>query len=241
MGFLMKNDPRTIARDIPGIFDAIFPQLTPGVVAYYNKSAVSSSCQPIPDELVQGATIQHSMLFEFGCAVAEQILRGEKVDIGNCLRIATNRQQRHFDAIIPTSVAPIDVQIALKVGENIVSMLDGITGSSPITISPQIPGFQWIATGAGDFAWDVVIIEAKCTSRNFSAPDYRQVIMYWLLSFAKSIESGSVEWSRAILLNPRQAKYVDIVFNEFLEVISAGRTKVEIFQLFSTVIDDFKR
>lgn len=42
----MQFDPRTVARDIPGVFDEVFPQLTPGVVAYLNKSALTILNRP---------------------------------------------------------------------------------------------------------------------------------------------------------------------------------------------------
>ena len=35
----MQIDPRTVARNIPGIFDEIFPQLTPGIVMHFNLQA----------------------------------------------------------------------------------------------------------------------------------------------------------------------------------------------------------
>ncbi len=60
--------------------------------------------------------------------------------------------------------------------------------------------------------------------------------MYWLLSFAASVERNCAEWSEGVLLNPRSAKYVVLKFDDFLRVISGGRTKVEILQLFSSMV-----
>jgi hypothetical protein len=35
------RDPRTVARDIPGVLEAIFPHLNAGLVTLLNKEAVS--------------------------------------------------------------------------------------------------------------------------------------------------------------------------------------------------------
>lgn len=49
---LPRKDPRTIAREIPGIFEVIFPQLTTGVVSYFNKKATHcSDLQSVEDSI----------------------------------------------------------------------------------------------------------------------------------------------------------------------------------------------
>jgi hypothetical protein len=60
--------------------------------------------------------------------------------------------------------------------------------------------------------------------------------MYWLLSFAASLERNGAEWVEGVLMNPRSAKVVVLEFDDFLHVIGAGRTKVEILQLFSSIV-----
>lgn len=231
-------DPRTVARDIPGVFDSIFPQLTPGVVAHFNLTAESSQCNPVPSELVQESKLQRAMLFELGFAVGEQLLAGNDIDWDDCLQVAIARQRRHFDARIPDVITKFDRRVAEMVGSNIASMISELAAErgQVITTAPAVPGFQWVSSGRGDFAAGPTLIEVKCSSRNFSASDYRQIVMYWLLSFAASVESDCVEWSEGILLNPRSANFVVLKFDAFLHVISAGRTKVEILQLFSSMI-----
>lgn len=41
----MQIDPRTVAREIPGVLNEVFPQLTPGIVAHFNASAESPGFQ----------------------------------------------------------------------------------------------------------------------------------------------------------------------------------------------------
>lgn len=76
----------------------------------------------------------------------------------------------------------------------------------------------------------------KCTAKRFSSADYRQVAIYWLLSFAASIEGHGDEWQDFVLLNPRSGAKVSMKFDSFLSIISSGRTKVEILQLFQSLV-----
>lgn len=232
------NDPRTVARNIPGVFDSLFPQLTPSIVAHFNRTATLSRCDSIPIEMVQASKLHKAMLFELGFTVGENILAGNDIDWDNCLRKAIERQKRYFDAQVPNELALVDKQIAEMTGKNIAAMISELAAerNRPIVSSPAIPGFQWISSGHGDFSISSTLIEVKCSSGNFSAPDYRQIVMYWLLSFAASVERNCAEWSEGVLLNPRSAKYVVLKFDDFLRVISGGRTKVEILQLFSSMV-----
>ncbi|MCK8688550.1 hypothetical protein, partial [Pseudomonas umsongensis] len=96
------RDPRTIARDIPGILNAIFPGLTPGIVSLYNKSAVGCAVVIVPVEAIQASKLQKSLLFELAFAVGEQLVLGNNPTWGECVATATDRQSRFFDAISPS-------------------------------------------------------------------------------------------------------------------------------------------
>lgn len=232
------NDPRTVARNIPGVFDSLFPQLTPSIVAHFNRTAIPSQYAPIPIEMVQESKLHKAMLFELGFTVGETILAGNDIDWDDCLRKAIARQKRYFDAQVPNELTQIDKQIAEMTGKNIAAMITELSTERghPIVSSPAISGFQWISSGHGDFSIGPTLIEVKCSSGNFLAPDYRQIVMYWLLSFAASVERNCAEWSEGVLLNPRSAKYVVLKFDDFLREISGDRTKVEILQLFSSMV-----
>lgn len=112
-------------------------------------------------------------------------------------------------------------------------------GGVNVVRAPTIPGFQWIAEGQGDFSIGQRLIEVKCTNRNFSSSDYRQILIYWLLSFSSSIEGGMNEWKTGVLLNPRANKYIEIDFNELVRIAAAGRTKLELLELFSSIVGDY--
>lgn len=105
--------------------------------------------------------------------------------------------------------------------------------------SPVIPGFQWISQGHGDFSIGDILIEVKCTSKNFSSADYRQLLIYWLLSFSGSIEGKSKEWKSGLLINPRLNKVIEIEFNELINFSAAGRSKLEILELFESIVSDY--
>lgn len=232
-------DPRTVAREIPGLFDAVLPQLTPGVVSAFNRDAESCRCEPISAEDIAGCKLQHAMLFELGFAAGEMLISSGSVDWANCVSRAIERQRRHFDARIPERIPDHDREVALRISENLAVMLRELGGNNrpgAIVLAPSIPGFQWIASGHGDFAIGETLIEVKCAARNFSAPDYRQIAMYWLLSYAGALEGNQAEWSEGVLLNPRSGRYVAFRFDDFLRIVSAGRTKVDILELFASMV-----
>lgn len=241
---LPAKDPRTVARDIPGIFDALFPQLIPGVVAHFNRTAISfADCKALPDEFVKASDLNRAMLFEVAFARGEQLIAGIKeAHWDTCLKIAVERQQRHFDAKLPDALATADETVADWVAKNLVSMLNRIQATAknhPLVRSPTIPGYQWIASGCGDFSLGTRIIEVKCTNKHFSASDYRQIVMYWLLSYASSIENGIPEWTNGILINPRLNYVLELSFDEIIAVIGAGRSKVELLELFSSMVGEY--
>lgn len=236
--------PRTIAREIPGIFDVIFPQLTPGVVSYFNKETVTfPDLNALPDDHVQASTLQQSMLFELAFARGEQILNGlSEANWNDALSIAIRRQRNYFDAQLPDKIFPTDIEAAEWVAQNLAAILHHTQSNDPecrLIHSPEIAGYQWITSGEGDFSLGSTLIEVKCTSRSFGSADYRQVLMYWLLSYASAIEHDTLEWTNVTLINPRKNHVVELSFNEIIEITAAGKSKVEILELFSSMVGDF--
>jgi hypothetical protein len=239
---LTRRDPRTVARDIPGICDALFPQIAPGVVLHFNREAFSfEGCRIVPPDLITSSPLQHAMLFEIAVAAGEQLIDGNNaINIADAIEVAIRRQKRHFDAKIPQNITRTDETIIELVANNLAKILielaDGLY--TEIVRSPHIPGFQWIASGSGDFAIGSRLIEVKCTNKPFSSSDYRQIMLYWLLSYASSIEGGAPEWSDAVLVNPRLNIVVKVNFNKIIQAIGAGRSKVDLLELFSSIIGD---
>ncbi len=235
----MQFDPRTVAREIPGVFDEIFPQLTPGIVAHFNNSALTVQVQPLRQECVLRSTLQRAMLFELGYTVGERLLEGKTgIDWPSCFAETLRRQRAYFDAKLPDQLTAWDQSLAETVGRNLASSMIDMSHASghPIVIRPRIPGLEWIANGHGDFALGSTLIEVKCTAKRFSSADYRQVAIYWLLSYAASVEGRGAEWENFVLLNPRSGMKVSMKFDTFLSVISSGRTKVDILKLFQSLV-----
>jgi len=236
---LPARDPRTVARDIPGVLDTLFPELTAGVVLHLNRIASSSSsCKAVEDGVLSASTLPSAMLFELAVAAGEQLIAGHSIDWQEAIGEATRRQRRHFDAKPPTLITKEDVYAAERVAHNLAIISAEIAGGAPITQSPPIPGYQWIASGAGDLAVGSKLLEVKCTARRFGASDYRQVLMYWLLSYADSIENDGNEWTECVLVNPRRNAIVEVRFNDLVRATSAGRTKVELLELFAWLVGD---
>ncbi|WP_032623618.1 hypothetical protein [Pseudomonas syringae] len=236
------RDPRTIARNIPGVLNAIFPGLTPGIVAFYNKSASDCAVVAVPLEAVQSSKLQKSFLFELAFAVGEQLILDNNPTGGESVAIATKRQSKFFDAISPSQISDNDQRIALRVAKNLVAMVKQVAAgeNSVYGVSPKIPGFRWIASGSGDFFAGSTLIEVKCIAGNFSAADYRQVAIYWLLSYAAAVETGGSEWKSCALTNPRTGKLVSIDFDEFIQLTGGGRSKSEILQAFGAIVTNIQ-
>jgi hypothetical protein len=234
----MPIDPRTVARDIPGIFDEIFPQLTPGIVMHFNLQAEMMPVRALPRALLSASALQRAMLFELAYSVAENILKGEAIDWPACFQATLERQRAYFDAKLPDQFEAADMGVAELVGRNLAETLQRMSASHglPLVLRPSIPGLEWIANGKGDFAIGDSLIEVKCTAKRFSSSDYRQVAIYWLLSYAAAIEGRGTEWKELVLFNPRNGARVTLGFDKFLSVISSGRTKVDILQLFESLV-----
>lgn len=238
---LPAADPRTIARDIPGVLDALFPQLLPGIVAFFNRTSRRiAGCKPVPQSTVDETSLQKAMLFELAFAVGEHLVsRAEELDWARCLSIAVARQRRHFDARVPADVTNKDKAIALAVGVNLAKMLEVIQSENArarIVCAPLVPGFEWIASGNGDFSVGPHMIEVKCTNRHFGSSDYRQLMMYWLLAYAAKLEGNTGEWRTGILLNPRSTRVVQVPFDDLLNVTGGGRSKLELLELFRSIV-----
>lgn len=235
----MQFDPRTVAREIPGVLDEVFPQLTPGVVARFNNTASTVAVTPLADNLLRQSKVQRAILFELGCVLGERFLKGASVvDWLGCIDETAQRQRKYFDVELPINLTLEDQVLAETVGRNLAGALGGIAAieEEPVVIGPRIPGLEWIASGQGDFSVGRTLIEVKCTSKRFSSADYRQVAIYWLLSFAAAVEGRGAEWTELMLLNPRSGEKVCLKVDSLLAVISGGRTKVDILQLFQALV-----
>ena len=99
----LLHDPRTIARDVPGLFDAVFPQLTSSVVTHFNRRRVASEVTPVAHALIAQSKLQKAMLFELGVAAGEMLLGANVIDWDECKRVALARQRRSPPAAAPSA------------------------------------------------------------------------------------------------------------------------------------------
>ena len=241
------RDPRTIARDIPGVLDVLFPRLTGGLVTSLNRAMFAfADLHAIPNELIEQSKLQKAMLFELSMARAEFILGGvNDPSWDDCLKVASRRQRRHYDAKIPERLELCDIDAAMWAARNLTEMLSSVAKQHPdfnLERSPLIPGLGWISSGNGDFSLGRILIEVKHTDRNFVSGDFRQVLMYWLLRYAASIENKYEIWSDCLLLNPRRNSGLYVNFNYLLGSASANSNRVELYELLRSVVErDFER
>lgn len=235
------RDPRTVARDIPGVLDVLFPRLSGALVAALNRDAFHySNLVPVPNDLVEQSQLQKAMLFELAVARAELILSGYiEPDWGDCIALALERQSRHYDARKPNRIEKSDKVAADHAARNLVSMLERASQAqgSPIIQRPIIPGMGWIASGNGDFAIGKVLVEVKHTDRNFIAGDFRQVLMYWLLSYASVIENDDEVWTECLLLNPRRNACLAVNFDKLLQSASSNSNRVELCEMLRSIVE----
>lgn len=226
-----------MAREIVGIFESVFPRLLPGAVAYMNRQYLKElgECERVPDELIKRSSLQRAMLAEIAIAAAEVMhFTPKKFDWESVIACAVNRQRRFYDAIYPERVEEDDRVVALRIAENLVAMLRYCEQSpgGKIHVEPAVPGYGWIANGKGDYAIGNAIVEVKCTANQFTSADYRQVAIYWLLSYVEALEKGGTVWEVGILLNPRRNAIVEMPLDEFVSLISGSRSTVEVVQSF---------
>lgn len=235
------RDPRTVARDIPGVLDVLFPRLSGGLVAVLNREAFRySELTAVPSELVEQSQLQMAMLFELAVARAELILSGQsEPEWTECIDIALKRQSRHYDARTPDGIEEVDKQVAEHAAQNLFSMLEQTSKGHgfPIVRSPVIPGMGWIASGTGDFAIGNILVEVKHTNRNFGAGDFRQTLMYWLLKYASAIESDEQVWTKCLLLNPRLNSGLSINFDKLLQSASSNSNRVELCEALRSIVE----
>lgn len=235
----MQIDPRTVAREIPGMLNEVFPQLTPGIVAHFNASSQRLLIQKISPELLAKSRLQRAMLFELGYTVGECMLQGmEVIDWDYCFQETLRRQRVYFDAKLPESLGASDQEIAEIVGSNLAKIIrkTSLNINLELAIKPPISGLEWIGNGCGDFSIGSTLVEVKCTAKNFSAADYRQVAIYWILSYATAVEGRGEEWRDFILLNPRSGQMLRMDFNEFISILGGGRTKIDMLQIFKSIV-----
>ncbi len=237
------RDPRTVARDIPGVLDVLFPRLTGGLVAALNRTMFTfDEISPLSGEQVAESHLHKAMLFELSMAHAERNLRGEELPgWDEVLSVAVERQRRHFDAKVPDQLEQIDMDLAEHAANNLVFMLRRIQEhyeNAELLISPVIAGLGWISSGYGDFSLGRMLIEVKHTDRNFMARDFRQVLMYWLLNYSWSIERGEDVWTDCILLNPRRNSALHFKFDDLLHSASASSNRVELLELLRSVVGE---
>lgn len=182
------------------------------------------------------------MLFEISYARAEFILfGGAEPSWDACLQTAVKRQSKHYDARIPTGLKDIDKKLATHAATNLMAMLRSVVdqhNGDELHPKPHIPGLGWIASGVGDFEIGTTLIEVKHTDRNFISADFRQVLMYWLLRYAASVEQDEKIWSDCILLNPRRNSALLFQFDELLQSASASANRVELLELLRSVVGD---
>ena len=124
---LPARDPRTVARDIPGVLDILFPRLSGGLVNALNaKMFTFTGIEPIPAQAIEASSLQNAMLFEISMARAESELRGGAASWDECLQVASARQRRHFDVRIPEKLEPRDISVAHHAASNL--------GSGPVKL-----------------------------------------------------------------------------------------------------------
>lgn len=76
----------------------------------------------------------------------------------------------------------------------------------------------------------------KHTDRNFVSGDFRQVLMYWVLKYASSIEGELHVWSDCLLLNPRRNSALLVNFDKLLRSVSASSGRAEVYELLRSIV-----
>jgi len=212
--------------------------LIPAMAMHLNKTFGTSleGCRIIPQELMKESKQFRATLFEVAVVAAEmKRWDDDRFSMDRCLSEANQRQKKYYDAKLPAALKRADKKIIFQVASNLNAMFDHIESAHGKTIvqEPAIPGFGWIANSLGDYACGTTLIEVKCSGKRFSSADYRQVTIYWLLSYIQSLEKQETAWDRIILLNPRLNFVVEMTSKELVGLISGERSRMEVVQAFA--------
>lgn len=238
------RDPRTVARDIPGVLDVLFPRLSGGLVTSLNRNMFHfSGISALSEDRIEACEIQKSMLFEIAVVRTEMILSGTEISSNwsPIISEAVARQRLHFDARIPDDISGHDIALAEHASNNLLSMLESVRSQyldNALTTRPKIPGLGWISSGVADFAVGSLLIEVKHTDRNFIANDFRQILAYWLLKYSANLERDEDVWSDCLLLNPRRNSALLVKFDDLLLAGSAGLNRIDALELFRSILSN---
>ena len=215
-------------------------RLSGGLVASLNRKIVSSNLvTPIDKSLVAQSDLQKSLLFEIAVARAELEIEGLDYDWSNCIQIAFERQARHFDVHLPSTVNDDDRELIYATARNLVILLNEFASShdeGKIIVRPEISGFGWMASGNADFEVGLTLVEVKNTDRNFVANDFGPILLYWLLDYADSLEGKGPAWQTYLLINPRLNRLLFGSFDELITAASGGLNRVEVYQYLRSVV-----
>jgi len=235
-------DPRSVAREVPGLFEIVFPGLTPGLVAHLNATSRGLDGVPLDDEDVRDTKLTAALLFEVTCVRVDRLFEmdHEAGSPQSCLAEAWRRQSRFYDVKRVDSISDHDWSVAKSVADSLHDALLETSRASgqPVVVRPPVPGCQWIGNSCGDYAIGDCIVEVKCISGNFSGADYRQVLIYWMLSLLADVEGCGKVWKNAILINPRRKLLVDLDLSRFLTIVGRGATHIEMMQRFLSVVGE---
>ncbi|MEQ9348418.1 MAG: hypothetical protein RIG26_18450 [Thalassospira sp.] len=222
--------------------DILFPRLSGALVASLNKQYKHfPALKPISEEDIAKTTTHKAMLFEIAVAYAELLIGSDnQASWEVAVEVAARRQRRHYNAKVPTSWTKTDVDIATHAATNLVYMLKWLQTEIPgshVVSEPSIPGMGWIASGKGDFSIGKTLIEVKHTDRNFMSRDFKQVLMYWLLNYAYTIENDGVSWTHLIMLNPRRNIILQLEFDTLLISASSNSNRVELSEQLRAIVN----
>lgn len=238
---LPYKDPRTVARDIPGISELIFPGLVPSLVAYLNRTYCPlPGLKNITESLAKSSVNSGAMLFEIAYVLAEKKLEKLPITMELCIGEAIDRQQRFFDAVPPKNLSDSDLELVELTSQNLVQGLLFLSDGARVLKEPAIPGMGWVSSGVGDFAFAQTLVEVKCSATNFSASDYRQILLYWLLKYADVIGKNESVWENGILFNPRRNRVIKMDFLTLHSLVSNDRTLIETIELLQSIMSPIR-
>ncbi len=239
---LARRDPRTLAREMVGLMESLFPHLLPGVVLHLLQESAytSESWVSVDENSIAASNVSHAMLFEASVVIAEIILFSEGgYDWSSVLDVAQARQSKFFDSRPVSEISDSEKTVMETVAINLARMLDEIRqrADQRLVREARIPGCGWVSPGSVDFAVGDTLIEVKCSASRFQAPDLRQILVYWLLSYVYSLEHDVACWRRGVLLNPRINLSLEVDLEELAAIASGGRSNLELAQALCVAVE----
>lgn len=131
-----------------------------------------------------------------------------------------------------TTLNPAEIDEGIELAQRYEAFARNESQSGQVKFSISVPGAGFLQACRADMALRDYLVEVKTVKRSLAGKDIRQLVVYLALSAASS---GAI-WTHAGFLNPRRSTYHKFRTTELIEIMSGGKSVVDVFGEFSDFV-----